>query len=109
MLSQRSVNDKCKLKTIGAFTRTSGEWWGSARLTLTFNVKNVYAKYDKLTIDDFVVGFKWLSTFQSQDYQKINSKSYDAKTGVLTVILESGYNNGKNFEIPIVILDRYGL
>ena len=107
-LITRKGGIKPKLKTLGTLTRTSG-WWGSATLTLTFNVKNAYSKYNKLTIDDFVIAFKSISSAENRDTLTLSSKSYNASTGVLTIVLNSQYNNGGNYEIPIVILDRYGL
>lgn len=108
LITRKGGSDKCKLKTIGTLTRTSG-WWGSATLTLNFNVKNVYSKYDKLTIDDFVIAFNSISSAENRDTLTLSSESYNASTGVLTIVLQSQYNNGGNYTIPIVILDRYGL
>ena len=103
----KNGSQKAKLKTLGSLTRTSG-WWGGFELTLTFNVKNVYSKYANLTIDDFVIAFSSINSVGA-DTQTLSSKSYNASTGVLTIKLSDTNNNGGNYTIPIVILDRYGL
>ena len=103
-----------KLKTIG-YIKQSGTWTGS--LSKTFDVKSVYSKYDKLTIDDFAIN----DNTMFQAYRNtittyaLNSltKSYDASTGILTVTFKhSGADNtikGSNFTFPIIILDRFNV
>lgn len=114
LITRKGGSDKCKLKKLGAISQ-SGTWTGS--LSKTFDVKSVYSKYDKLTIDDFAID----DNTMFQAYRNtittyaLNSltKSYNASTGVLTVVFKhSGADStilGSNFTFPIFIIDRYGL
>ena len=99
-------SDKCKLKKLGTLTQ-SGKW-GSNPFTVTFNVKSKYSKYANLTIDDFIISFDYIETSASTRIL-LNSKTYNASTGVLTIVLGDWRSQGSSFSIPIIILDRYGL
>ena len=95
-----------KLKKIGTLTKTGK--WESSPFTITFDVKSNYSKYDKLTSDDFIISFDYISTSAATRIL-LNSKSYDALTGVLTIQLGDWRSQGSDFSIPIFILDRFNV
>ena len=115
MLSCLKSSKNCKLKILGFITQ-SGTWSNS--LTKTFNVKNVYSYYNKLSIDDFALSDDiYMMSFRvNMSSYAINglTKSYDSNNGILTVTFKhptntSEYQYGYNFKYPIIILDRYGV
>ena len=95
-----------KLKKIGTLTKTGK--WVSSPFTVTFDVKSNYSKYDKLTSDDFIISFDYIATSAATRIL-LNSKSYDALTGVLTIQLGDWRSQGSDFSIPIFILDRFNV
>lgn len=111
----KNGSQKAKLKTIGTI-KQSGLWKSS--LTKTFNVANVYSAYDKLTVDDFAIptGLVMYSYRVNLETNAVNgiSKSYNASTGVLTLVFKQNYNSaeakyGYDFTFPIIILDRFNV
>lgn len=115
LITRKGGSQKAKLKTIGNI-KQSGTWQSS--ITKTFDVKSVYSAYDKLTVDDFAIptGLVMYSYRVNMETNAVNgiTKSYDASTGVLTLVFKQIYNSdeykyGYDFTFPIIILDRYGL
>lgn len=105
---------KSKLKLLGELS-LPGAGQGnnySVPKSINFDVKSKYAKYDKVTADDFPLPVVNNTADNGSQYGNNGSYklSYDQSTGTLTISYNaSSYYNSAAVKVNIYVLDRYNL
>lgn len=102
--------NKSRLLTLGTITFNPPQY-GNGTVSATFNVKNVYSDWNKLTVEDFA---KQVNLVQSGRHDGGNGTlqtfTYSYSNGVLTVSAKqtSAYTYVTKAILNVVILDRGG-
>lgn len=105
---------KSKLKLLGELSLPGAGQGNNYNVSksATFNVKNVYEKYDKVTADDFPLPVVNNTADNGSQYGNNGSYklSYDQSTGILKITYTaSSYYNSAAVKVNIYVLDRYNL
>lgn len=87
--SKQEENDnksKCEIIYVGDLNMIKGNF---GVVTTTFDIKNIYENYSNLTIDNFVYQISYTYDHWETSANRLGgttlTKSYDSKTGILTI------------------------
>ena len=109
-ITRRGGTSKTKLFKVGSISMNYGYDNSASARTRTLDIKSIYPKYAKLTVDDICFPLTYSRGWGDGFEATLSSfkKSYNPSTGVLTITATGSYNHcNTQFTCDIYVLDRF--